>query len=91
MYINNCKDFPLYIYGEDSLKTLKNPLLSNMITIYSFYKGQEPEYISFNLFALYQPLIALLCENNGKQKIYLIICFVGLKLLIMQMKMQLFI
>ena len=66
MFYDNCTHFPYCTYNEDSFKTLKNPPPSNKITVYSFYKELDDEYMNYNSISSYQPLMIVHCKEGGK-------------------------
>ena len=74
MYYDRCKKFPgcTYSYedqgkGSESLENLEHPVPSNMITVYSFYKDDDPSYGDYNPYSQFQPLMIVYCGDGGKE------------------------
>ena len=70
MYYDDCTSFPACFYTEDSIKELNHPYPSNMITVYSFYINDKPEYKDYNSITAFQPLMIVYCAEGGKKEFF---------------------
>ena len=70
MYYTDCTTFPACFYTEESIRTLEHPFPSNMITVYSFYMEDKPEYKEYNSITSFQPLMIVFCAQGGKKEIF---------------------
>jgi hypothetical protein len=70
MYYTDCTTFPACFYTEESIRTLEHPYPSNMITVYSFYMEDKPEYKEYNSITSFQPLMIVFCAQGGKKEIF---------------------
>ena len=70
MYYTDCTTFPACFYTEESIKELDHPYPSNMMTVYSFYIQDKPEYKEYNSITAFQPLMIVFCAQGGKKKIF---------------------
>ena len=69
MYYDDCTTFPACFYTEKSIKELNHPYPSNMITVYSFYMDDKPEYKIYNSITAFQPLMIVYCAEGGKREL----------------------
>ena len=72
MYFDKCKTFPECSYSKESIEKEKliHPYPSNMMTVYSFYINEEPEYKTYNPFSTFQPLMIVYCGPGGKKDFF---------------------
>ena len=67
MYYDECKTFPYCHYTKGLLKKLTHPYPSNMVTTYSYYKGETDDYTPISTF---QPLMIVNCDDANKDMLF---------------------
>ena len=70
MYHDDCISFPDCEYNRDSIKQLNKTYPSNMMSVYSFYVEDKPQYKEYNSITSFQPLMIVYCAEGGKNPIY---------------------